>query len=586
MSGISPLLVFFDATGTTDTSISGRTTPFQDVSYTWNFGDAGASGTAAWKYGANPEGNSKNTATGGVAAHLYVTTGADTAYTVVVTAHDGANTVSCELGVKAYDPAGLNGFPGRKTTCVSASDKPTPGKDGCPIGARALHTTSFNTALGSLDTGTRVLFKCGDTFTGDNATLNGTTWSVGAYGGCEGTPTNRPIFKDSTNGNQVMGFAAGSGDGRISDIDMEGGGSGARGVWDSIFNVGSTIKVIYQITLDNLLANGMGQCYGYAQGAQWGIVGSVCTGASNIAMFLNFNENNPGWSGNVINNLDYTAVLGNSITGVGAAGGTSSGIESARISACRMCPIENNTFLNANGVGAVLKLHNGNTNNSLPTWTGIYTELVELSDNRFGGTSGANLVETAPQNANDDERLRNIVVERNEFGATTGAQGGRLILVSAVSETLRDNVFYMPGTPAQYAILGVQIAQRGVEPAPTEVEAYNNTCYAPNSVGSPQYCIGLDTIGGMHAAGTRSFAKNNLFYGVSGATVDNTGTGNTVANNSAASNNPGFTDATGKFTLISDFKPTTNYSGGVRVPVLYDALNIPWSPWDLGAVHH
>ena len=53
--GLRPLLVFFDATGTTDTSISGRTTPFQDVSYTWNFGDAGASGTAAWKYGANPK---------------------------------------------------------------------------------------------------------------------------------------------------------------------------------------------------------------------------------------------------------------------------------------------------------------------------------------------------------------------------------------------------------------------------------------------------------------------------------------------------------------------------------------------------
>ena len=36
-TGISPFLVFFDATGTTDTSISGNTTAFQDVSYTWNF---------------------------------------------------------------------------------------------------------------------------------------------------------------------------------------------------------------------------------------------------------------------------------------------------------------------------------------------------------------------------------------------------------------------------------------------------------------------------------------------------------------------------------------------------------------------
>src|ERR1700733_14397483 len=35
-SGISPFLMFFDATGTTDTSITGNTTTFQDVTYTWN----------------------------------------------------------------------------------------------------------------------------------------------------------------------------------------------------------------------------------------------------------------------------------------------------------------------------------------------------------------------------------------------------------------------------------------------------------------------------------------------------------------------------------------------------------------------
>src|SRR3984893_5168903 len=64
-TGISPLLVFFDATGTTDTSISGKTTAFQDVAYTWNFGDTGASGTDPWAYGANRGHNSSNTATRG-----------------------------------------------------------------------------------------------------------------------------------------------------------------------------------------------------------------------------------------------------------------------------------------------------------------------------------------------------------------------------------------------------------------------------------------------------------------------------------------------------------------------------------------
>ena len=68
-------------------AITGNTTAFQDVTYTWNFGDTGASGTDTWAYGANPGQNSRNSATGGVAAHLYVTAGADTAYTATVTAH-------------------------------------------------------------------------------------------------------------------------------------------------------------------------------------------------------------------------------------------------------------------------------------------------------------------------------------------------------------------------------------------------------------------------------------------------------------------------------------------------------------------
>ena len=41
-------------------------------------------------------------------------------------------------------------------------------------------------------------------------------------------------------------------------------------------------------------------------------------------------------------------------------------------------------------------------------------------NNWFGGSSGAQLVETAPQNSQTDERLRNIVVERNIFAGSDG----------------------------------------------------------------------------------------------------------------------------------------------------------------------
>ena len=138
--------------------------------------------------------------------------------------------------------------------------------------------------------------------------------------------------------------------------------------------------------------------------------------------------------------------------------------------------------------------------------------------------------------------------------------------------------------------LGAQIAQRGAGNITVQYnEAYNNTCYAPDSQPT-QTCIGFDTIGSRSAPSINSFAKNNLFYVPSKATgpaVDNTGSGNTVSNNTATvTNNPGFTDGSGDFSLISDFKPTGNYSGGTSVQVWYDALDVAWSPtWGLGAVH-
>src|SRR6202000_3345295 len=104
---------------------------------------------------------------------------------VTVTARDATHTASCQLEVTAYDPSRSNGFAGTNTTCVSASSTPTPGSGGCPAGAAVLSSSGSNSALSSaMGNGKRVLCKCGDTFNGDNASLGGKTWSVGAYGGC------------------------------------------------------------------------------------------------------------------------------------------------------------------------------------------------------------------------------------------------------------------------------------------------------------------------------------------------------------------------------------------------------------------
>ena len=571
VSGISPLLVFFDATGTNDSSINGNTTAFQDVYYTWNFGDSNASGTGTWVYGSNFGHNGKNTATGGVAAHLYITPGVDTSYAVTVTAFDGSNTASCKLGVSAFDPAGPNGFPGAATTCVSSSGTPLAGNGGCPAGAAVLRSSNISSIHTSMN-GRSILFKCGDSFSG-GATFGGTKFSIGAYGGCEGSQSNRPVF----HGPLEVGTGTVA-DGRVADIDFEKTGSYAISTTQGTPNG--------PMTLYNLASNGNNSSYYWAQGTQWGLIQSTQTGeGTSIGTFVNYAENNCVNGSSAYNcggtpsynNIAYQAVLGNDLNGQGSSiqGG---GIEVLRVSACRLCVIENNTVQNANNVGATLKFHSGNTYQSRPVWIGQYTELSEISDNYFAGESGAQIVEIAPQNGQSDERIRNIVFERNLIN--TGTTGSK-VLVSARNVTARDNVFYSPpgGQTSSYEL---QIAQRGIEWAPSFVEVYNNTCF------NTATCIGFD---GAHyaAAGSDGWASNNLFYSPNpGSTVANAGTGNVVSNNTVNPlGDPHMLNASGSFSVISDFTPTANYFGGAPVPVFYDALGSAWSPsWDLGAVAH
>lgn len=577
-SGVSPLTVFFDATGTR----SGTTSkPFTQIRYSWNFGDSGASGTGKWKYGSNPGQNSMNTAAGAVAAHVFSTQGADQTYTVTLTAFDGTNSATCQMAVTAYAPSGPNGYPGTATTCVSSSAQPVAGLGGCPAGAKVLKTSSYVTALASpyLGSGKRVLFNCGDSFSGSGATISGSNWRVGAYGGCEGTTSGRPILNAANNGEQMITIAQTSSDGAIADLDLEGNG---RLPWAAIGGASNT-SVPSRITLLNLAANNMAAAYWWDQGKEWALVGSTTNqmspNSNTIGTFVNYSEWNPG------NDVSYQAVMGNSLDGNGGWN-NGSGQETLRISACAKCVISNNDVKNANGVGAVLKFHQGNTNNSNSNWVGSYSETTIISDNHFSGSSGANLVEVAPQNSVTDERLRNIVIERNFF--QTSVNGGRELLVSGQDIAVRDNIFSLGNMD-----WGVQIGQRGnFSWRTTGVEAYNNTCYSSSSGTSNQRCIILSntTLGGSTPPSSCT-VKNTLVYfprSSGAATIMNDGNGNSLSNNTTnVTANPAFTNASGKFSAISDFRPTASYSGGTNVPVYDDIFGTAWAPtWDMGAVHH
>ena len=593
--GISPLFVFYDATTTTDSSLTGTQAPFNDVTYTWNFGDAGASGTGTWAYGSRPGVNSMNAATGGIAGHLYIVPpgSGDKTYTAQVTAKDAAgNSVTCLAPtVTAYDPSGGSGFAGASTICVAQLTLPVAGAGGCPAGAAVATQANYNAALTTyFGNGKRVLFKCGETFTGTDYTSgNQVKWHIGAYGGCEGTTSGRPIFNTSSTSNGAVTLSASGlvGDGRITDIDCEGAGTGNACVNTIAGNPS------YQVTLYNLNSTGNKGGYAFSHGAQWAMVALTEPDARGIAVFFNFNANDPPYTGALYTNLNYQALLGSSIVGQGGVG--TQGIETVRVAACRMCVFENNSISNSNSFGSNFKFHNGNTHNSLPTWTGIYTELTEVSDNNIFGKSNSVEFEFGPENGGDDERLRNIVIERNIINGQQAGLGGRMTAVSGVNITLRDNLYYIPAGVTGPAYYLIQATTRGIEPQCANLEIYNNVAVALSTSTSPQQAmIGLDPLAygqGGALACKNSVVQNNLFYTTFAghSTVVNVGTGNTVSNNTATStNNPAFTNGSGNFSLVTDFKPTANFSGALNgVPVVLDALGVAWSPtWDLGAVHH
>jgi hypothetical protein len=581
---VSPATVFFDATASTDSAVSNV---YTDVHYAWNFGDSGATGTHDWPYGSNPGVNSMNAATGPVAAHPYVTSGSDTTYTATVTAYDGTNTASCTVTATINDPSVT--FSRTKTTCVSASGT----FKNCPAGANHVTTSSLAAALSYLGAGKRVLFHCGEIYDGDDGgkpNVGGTVgsgyskWAIGAYDGCAwpGTTTSRPRINDS-GANGIFMVSAFASNGSISDLELNGDG-----------NVGNSAALQDQggccgpenetneptnILVFDVDSVAMRRNFYTADVTQWSFVLDSARQMSDIGNYFNYGENNPKWAGF---NVNYNAWLGNFFNG-----GSTPVYETDRISACRLCVIENNTMENAQDGFPILKLHSGNTYHSNTAWAGAYTELVEISDNAFIGTGGFP-VAIAPQNGQDDERLRNIVFERNLIHAQSNY--GTQVLLSAVTSSVRDNVFYF--TPTNQSQYGINIAQWGVEPNPTGNEVYNNTCYVASVAHSGSACVAFNPTGFGVAPGNDNAAKNNLAYANSSnmfvTVYNNGGKGEIISNNtSAVTNNPGFTNSSGMFEILSDFKPTANYSGGVRVPVWHDALGVPWLPaLDLGAVHH
>ena len=534
VSGVAPLYVFFDATATTAVATS---RPFHELEYRWDFGDA-ASGS--WTSTPGMPNLSRNQATGPMAAHVFEAPGT---YSVSLTVLDGAVAATRSVQISVSDP---NTVFAANTLCVGNS-QPVAGSGGCPAGAAVLASSDFDAAInGNLASRMRILFRRGDTFTASaSANVNVTgPGLIGAFGSGAAPVVNATV--NST----IIQLSSGSTptikDWRIMDLEINGNSGAATNAFKAEGGIDQVTLLRMNIhhahfgvqmspdTLDN---------HGSAHRLwdQWAVVDcavrNAIGGAGGYLLYF---------SGQRV------AVMGNVLSDSSAAEHV------LRTPYIFKGVFSHNDMSKQAPAKHVVKMQAASWFAAAPT---VYTEQVLLSDNKFtSGDGGSWTVALGPMNAQTDERVKQMLVERNWFAPHPGQTVA--LIVFAQDVTVRNNLFNLTGASGQN---GVNVERRGIEPPPANVHVYNNTFYS-NSIGS------FSPIRFVEGAGM--VAKNNLGYAplstsramVSGAAV--------IANNTSDAGilvSPSFLGATPVVPL--DFvlgAASSAINAGTAVPVFSD----------------
>jgi hypothetical protein len=475
LSGVAPLGVFFDTVGTTSTSTD---RPFLDLAYCWDFADPDSGAYTM------TTGLSRNQAKGPVASHVFEKPGT---YTVTVSARDREGRVATRaLDIRVDDPDAV--FAGASTTCFSSSGNFT----GCPAGAGHEDITSFSGLADHLATGKRLLLRRGDTFMGDaKITINVPgPGSIGAYG-----TGDRPRILLSTDAISVSEREPNFSDWRIADLDFQGQSADA-GVL-SVDGRASELTVLRVRGVN--IGSGIG---------------------AGLSIIDNWNEN--GSPGHDV--IDAFFIQDSEFRDlVGGAGTTLGFIAAHRLvmlgniwrnalngeHVLRTTWVDRGVFSN-NDMGEapsdkhVWKLHAPDFNGRGIS-AGKYSERMVISDNVFRSTGPHDwTVAISPQNAGRDERIRNVVFERNFF--LPGPNAVIALIVSAADVVVRDNIVN------HFRGHCFAASRRGVEPLPTRISFVHNTCFSSGSgaVAFVEVDPGLSTI----------VATNNLLSGVDAGQQD------------------------------------------------------------------
>ena len=209
------------------------------------------------------------------------------------------------------------------------------------------------------------------------------------------------------------------------------------------------------------------------------------------------------------------------------------------------------------------------------------------------------MVAAAPQNQNSDERIKDVVIERNQFVSSGFGTVTVALYLDGFDYTVRNNTFSMikPGDPAN-AIAFIAEVGGTISVAPDDLMAYNNSYYTDYALGNNVNFLQLNT------ASTTVDVENNLVYApnsTSGQTSLIFGTpktGSIVANNSTTVQMKTVSPSYSVMPPVnpSDFKPGAGsyaIGTGTSVPVWTDFFGSPrgaasavGAAYDMGAVNH
>lgn len=487
-SGIAPCAVQFDALATT---MPASTRPFHDVDYRWDFGDA-ASGT--W----STTGRDRNAAYGPVAAHVFLTGGT---YTVTCTARDAAgntSSASTTITVTAADVA----YAGSTTRCISRVGD----FNGAPTGSNCVTSTDLTSHIAWLNaaSGRRLLLRAGETWTYpstfDGYAITAAHSTIGAFGA-----GHAPTFNLQAQSPYSPLFLAGANDIRIIGLTIIGSGSGARGLQCTTGGEDMLIMGCEVTNVDMALVTEIDRSYLFDNYVHDVISYGLYMGGSRCAVQGNRIEHITGYHNMRFVSLDQTTVG------------------------------ENEVRWNGQGYHCI-KLHAQDFTSSGP-----YSEQIVIAGNIIQGTSGLVI---APENSTRDERVRDVLVERNTIIGTAGDTW--LTYIAAVSITFRNNI--VDSSSQNGNTEAFQVTPRGIEPPPDHVEAYNNvfiklgnsdTAYHPISFSGSSNCAVRNNI--IHCStftgtlqtgwdiGSQGVSSNNLVYFPKTPSLCDDGTGAHVA---------------------------------------------------------